>query len=160
MPRPKPTFKKRKGFHGKRPYEVAAQEIQTSPPEVEQVEPEPLPSTSTEDAVSISSSSSKISRHLEDYEVYSSNSAFDLVDVDALNHALSPLVSCKECGGNIQLFVEKRVGLASTIRISCENCDIVGKVRNSSTQEYEVGGKYFCLFALYYVDFHAKLNLS
>lgn len=78
--------------------------------------------TVSQSDMSTSSSHSKMSHNLSYYDGYSSQKINDIIDISILTENANDFLVCKDCHGSITFSVVQRIGLASKIKLECEEC--------------------------------------
>lgn len=133
MTKPKGVFKKRKGpcvmkrWANVRPIvvEAASQTPQNSP-------------DSNPNLVSTTSSSrSKLGDYHEQYNKYSSNFQYSIVDLNQFEQSLQNIAQCNKCSGELSIQKTQLVGLAEKISIICTVCSENEQFVNSKCTNYK-----------------------
>lgn len=119
MPRSTKIFKRRKAFGW----------------HLDKTPPAPRPSGERE-----STSKVKLSSTFKEYQQFDNESfQYDIVDLDAVQKIISRIAVCKDCHGPLVLSVDKRIGLACTLTLSCTECQVKSSERNSQLAKVKLG---------------------
>lgn len=71
-----------------------------------------------------STSKVKISGIAKEYEQFDSDKMqYDILDLDSVQKVISETAVCKQCHSPLTLSVDKRIGLAFTLILSCTECE-------------------------------------
>lgn len=109
MPRSTKVFKKRKTCHS---FTVS-----------DESRPRPSKQTPTEKAGPKSCSGKKLTPNVNIYCKYDSNtSEYLIIDSCVLKKIISEVAVCLECGGSLELSIERSIGLATELKVTCDSC--------------------------------------
>lgn len=101
-------------------------------PRPNEATPEPRSSENSQEPRA-STSSKKLSSNLGCYDDYkSTESCFDLIRLEDLQHLLGKVAVCSKCHGPLSVFPTNRLGLSVRINIKCNSCSVSASEKNSA----------------------------
>lgn len=129
MPRVCKVFKKRKNVGKPKIISITPESIELlSTPSTSR----PTSSTSRDDKSS--RSSVKLGDTLEEYNNYSDSFVYDIVNFNLVNELIGAVGVCSNCHGQLNLYIDRKKGLACDIILECDNCK-----KSSTTKNTDIG---------------------